>query len=154
MARELNIENNDPYLSKKFVKIDEFSDEKLSVRCAGSCSMCVKYLEYDDCALYLVIRDLNRFIEENGGKLYLTVAFDGNCNECYENVWRVVTKLVGTSELAKDYYVVEFDSRDNVRGMVRIKSVVLIIRSVLVTDVAYYQQIYLNYCEYESIINA
>ena len=151
---ELSIENNDPYLNKKFVEISEFSDKKLSVWSAGSCDICIKYLEYDDSALYLVIRDLKGFIEENNGKLYLTLVFDGNCNECYKNVWRAIMKLVGTSESAKDYYVVRFDSEDNARGMVKIKSVALIIRKVLVVDGAYYPQIYLNYCEYEPIINA
>ena len=84
---KLNIKNNYPYLNeKKFVKISEFSDKKLSVWRAGSCEMCIKYVEYDDSALYLVISDLKGFIEENDGKLYLTLVFDGNCNECYENV--------------------------------------------------------------------
>ena len=99
-----------------------------------------------------MLRDLKGFVEKNEGKFYLTLVFKDNCNECYENVRRVVKKLVGTDDLSKDYYVAEFEfeSSDDVRGMIDISRVALVIRAVLV-DGCYYLQIYLNYCEYEQL---
>ena len=77
-------------------------------------------------------------------------------NKVINKVADTCCALVSTSrnkldDFSKDYSVIMFESDDDVISMINIRSLTIIIRSVLCKDNNFYPQIYLNYCSYDKL---
>ena len=77
-------------------------------------------------------------------------------NKVINKVADTCSALVSTSrnkldDFSKDYSVIMFESDDDVNSMINIRSLTIIIRSVLCKDNNFYPQIYLNYCSYDKL---
>ena len=131
------------YSPVKLVNLIDFDPKKLSINKVGTEELGIFYVKYDDAPFYLVVDDVKGFIEENSGAKYLTVSFL-NKDFMYDRVWKEIGRLCGVvSDFDKDYNVIMFESRDDVRGMININSMTIIAKAL------YYPQVCLNYCAYD-----
>ena len=73
--------------------------------------------------------------------------------KAWEEIKKVINKVVNNkiSEFSKDYSVIMFESESSLplNSTIIIRSLTIIIRSVLVSNNCFYPQIYLNNCRYE-----
>ena len=110
--------------------------------------------------LYLLIAELDGYIEEKEGNKYLNIAFTDSNNEVlkkYAEVWSEIKdqikKINGgqLSEYGKDCMKIKFNSADDLPSNTVLKFCVLtiIIRKVFEKDSKYYPQSFLDDCLYE-----
>ena len=105
--------------------------------------------------LYLIIGEIDRFIEDNEGSKYLNIALTDNNSEVlkkYAEVWsgikdqikKINDGLVG--ECGKDYMKIKFDSGDNLplNSVLKFRILTIIIRNVFKKDGKYYPQIFFD----------
>ena len=110
--------------------------------------------------LYLIINDVDGYIEENNKNKYLSFASTDNNKEVlkkYIKLWDEVKYHSQTKnddefgEYGKDYMKIKFYSDDNLplNKILKFSVLTIIIRHVFEKDVKYYPQIFLDYCLYE-----
>ena len=110
--------------------------------------------------LYLVIDEVDGYIEENNGNKYLTFAStDKNKKvlEKYAKVWDEIKYHIQTinadksGEYEKDYMKITFISDNDLplNKMLKLHMLTIIVRSVFEEDGKYYPHIFLDECLYE-----
>ena len=110
--------------------------------------------------LYLIINDVDRYIEENDKNKYLSFASTDNKKEVlkkYIKLWDEVKYHIQTinddefGEYGKDYMKIKFYSDDNLplNKILKFSVLTIIIRHVFEKDGKHYSQIFLDYCLYE-----
>ena len=110
--------------------------------------------------LYLVIDEVDGYIEENNGNKYLTFAStDKNKKvlEKYTKVWDEIKYHIQTinadksGEYEKDYMKITFISDNDLplNKILKLHMLTIIVRSVFEEDRKYYPQIFLDECLYE-----
>ena len=110
--------------------------------------------------LYLIIGEVDGYIEENNENKYLTfVSTDKNKKvlEKYIKLWDKIKYHIQTinsgkfSEHEKDYMRIKFNSDDDFPLSKRLKlpNLTIIVRSIFEEDGKYYPQVFLDKCLYE-----
>ena len=115
--------------------------------------------------MYLLVDEIDGFIEEKEGGKYLDISFtDGNGEvlKKYTMVWSGIKdqiKKINDSKLgecnsveyAKDYMKIKFHSDDNLplNKILKFRILTIIIRNIFEKDGKYYPGIYLDDCLYE-----
>ena len=110
--------------------------------------------------LYLLISELDGFIDEKEGTKYLNISLTHNNHYVlvkFAEVWRGIRDQIkkinnGTvSKYAEDYMKIKFDSNDNspLNKILKFRVLAIIIRNVFEKDGKYYPQIFLDDCLYE-----
>ena len=104
--------------------------------------------------MYLVIGEIDGFIEEKDGSKYLNIALTDSKNEVlkkYAEIWRgikdqilKITGLVG--EYDKNYMKIKFDSDDNLplNTVLKFRVLTIVIRCIFEKDGKYYPQTFLD----------
>ena len=167
--KQINIKNcsyyffNDMINVKEFdsslLKIDKKSYKNIGIYCIGYITM-----KYSDPVkinsvnpLYLVIGEIDGYIEELNGNKHLTfTSTDKNKKvlKKYTKLWDEIkyhtqTINVGKSgEYEKDYMKIKFSSDDDL-PLSKILKLHMLIRSVFEEDGKYYPQVFLDECLYE-----
>ena len=150
-AISLNIKNNNPYLFAKLVNILDFNPKKLNIQKEGTDQIGIYYIGYEKNPFYLVIDDLKDYLEENEDNKYLKMIFTSKSQKMmYMRIWEEIKKVINEvadnklGNSSKDYSVIMFDSDDilPLNSMINIRSLTIIIRSVLSKDNNFYPQIY------------
>ena len=111
--------------------------------------------------LYLLIRELDGFIDEKEGNKYLNITFTDSNNDFlikYAEVWSGIKDQIkkinndSVVEYDKDYMNIKFDSDDNLplNKVLKFHALTIIIRSVFERDGKYYPQIFLDECLYDA----
>ena len=111
--------------------------------------------------LYLLIRELDGFIDEKEGNKYLNITFTDSNNDFlikYAEVWSGIKDQIkkinndSVVEYDKDYMNIKFDSDDNLplNKVLKFHALTIIIRSVFKRDGKYYPQIFLDECLYDA----
>ena len=159
-AISLIIKNNDPYLFAELVDIFYFNPKNLNIQIEGTDEIGIYYINYDNNPFYLVIDDLKGYLEENYDNMYLTMIFTSKSQKMmYTKIWEEIKQVINKvadnklSNYNKDYSVIRFDSDEvlPLNSMIIIRSLTIIIRSVLNKDNNFYPQIYLNCCSYDKV---
>ena len=110
--------------------------------------------------LYLIIAEVDGYIEENNGKKYLTFASTNKNKkviETYTKLWdeikyHIQTRNAGKSgEYEKDYMKIKFNSDVDLplNKIPKLHILTIIVRSVFEEDCKYYPQVFLDECFYE-----
>ena len=110
--------------------------------------------------LYLLISELDGFIEEKEGSKYLNISLKFNDKDVlvkFAEVWsgiRVQIKKINNGsvgEYAKVYMKIKVDSDDNLplNKILKFRVLTIIIRNIFGKDSKYYPQIFLDDCLYE-----
>ena len=106
---------------------------------------------------FLLIAELDVFVEEENGSKYLNIAFTESNNEVliiYAAVWSGIKDQIkkidnGQGEYGKDYMKIKFDSDDDLplNKILKFRIVTFIIRNVFEKDGKYYPQILFMKCK-------
>ena len=155
--KRLNIKNKPFYLPTKLVNIYDFNLEKLEINKEGSDEIGIYYIAYNVSPFYLMIDNVYGYFEySNDETKYLNLVFcDENEQEYkevsvthlkYIKIWEDINNSINKvphnkfSNFNKDYAVIRFDSDDVApfNKTVTIKSLAIVIRSVLESDGGYY----------------
>ena len=110
--------------------------------------------------LYLLIDEIDGFIEEKEGDKYLNIALtDNNSEELkkYVEVWRRIKDQIKkinngqVEQYGKDYLKIKFNSGDNLplNEILKFRILIIIIRKFFEKNVKYYPGVYLDDCLYE-----
>ena len=110
--------------------------------------------------LYLIIAELDVYIEENNGNKYLTFAStekNKKVLEKYTKLWDEIKYHIQTINAGKsggyekDYMRMRFNSDDNLplNKILKLRMLTIIVRSVFEEDGKYYPQVFLDECLYE-----
>ena len=110
--------------------------------------------------MYLLIAELDGFIEEKEGNKYLNISLTHNNNDGlikYAEVWSGIKDQIkkinngSVGEYDKDYMKIKLDSDDNLplNKIVKFRVMTIIIRNIFEKDNKYYPQIFLDDSLYE-----
>ena len=173
-TKRLNIKNRTYYFHDDLINLKNFDPTLLNLHKKSLMDISIYYSEYittksiDDYKnitsgnlLYLIINDVDGYIEENDKNKYLSFASTDNNKEVlikkYIKLWDEVKYHIQTinddefGEYGKDYMKIKFYSDDNLplNKILKFSVLTIIIRHVFEKDVKYYPQIFLDYCLYE-----
>ena len=142
--KRLNIKIKPFYLPTKIVDIWDFNPSKLEINKEGSDEIGTFYLTIDD--------NIFSYVECNDESKYLNLVF---CTEYedvkhlkYIEIWKEIKTSINKlthskfNDFNKDYKVIKFDSDDvlSLDKTIKIKSLAVVIKSVLESDGGYYPQ--------------
>ena len=167
---QLNIKNRTIYFYNDLINLKIFHPRLLKLGKKSSLDISIYYIGYvtknpkyninSVNPRYLLISELDRFIEENQGSKYLNISLKFNNNDVlvkFAEVWRGIKDqikkinngLVG--EYAKDCMNIKFDSDDNLplNKIIKFRVLTIIIRNIFGKDGKHYPQIFLDDCLYE-----
>ena len=109
--------------------------------------------------MYLLINEIDGFIEKENGNKYLNIALTDNNSKVlkkYAEVWRgikdKIEKINGSvGEYGKDYMRIKFDSHNSLplNAVLKFCVLTIVIRSIFGKDGKYYPQIFLDNSLYE-----
>ena len=106
----------------KLLKLDRKSTLDINIYYIGYVTKKAEYNIDSVNPLYLLINDLDGFIEEEEGSKYLNISLTYNNNDVlvkYAEVWRGIKDQIkkinngSVGEYAEDYMKIKFDSDDN-----------------------------------------
>ena len=152
----INIKDFDP----KLLKLHKKSPIDISIYYIGYVTKKPEYNINRVNPLYLLIRELDGFIEEKEGSKYLNIPLKYNNNDVlikYAEVWSGIKDQIKKindgqiGEYGKDYMKIKFDSDDNItlNKILKFRILTIIIRNIFEKDGKYYEQIFLDDCLYE-----
>ena len=170
VTKQLNIKNRTYYFWNDLINLKDFDAMLLKLDKKSSMDISIYYIGYvtkkpeykiDSVnPLYLIISELDGFVEEKEGSKYLNISLTYNNNDVlvkYAEVWsgikdqikKINNGLVG--EYAKDYMKIKFDSGDNLplNKILKFCVLAIIIRNIFEKDDKYYPQIFLDDYLYE-----
>ena len=110
--------------------------------------------------LYLLVGEIDGFIEEKEGSKYLNISLKGSDSEVlkkYAKIWSVskdqIKKIKNGKlwEYGKDYMKIKFNSDDDLplNKILKFRILTIIIRSIFEEDGKYFPQVFLDDCLYE-----
>ena len=161
-VKRVEIKNRHLSHFARLINILDFNPKKLDIQIKGNDDIGIYYVQYDSKPLYLVVVNISGYFEENDGNMYLNSV---SCNEFgdltylkYKKVWEEIKYSItyfATDKFSddddKDYRVIMFNTDDSLplNKTIKIKSLTIIIRSILKRDGGYYPQIFLDDCLYD-----
>ena len=168
--KQINIKNrtyyffNDMINIKRFypslIKIDKKSYEKIGIYYIGYMTI-ESISDYENInsvnPLYLIIREVDGYIEETNGNKYLSFASTDKSKKSvkkYTKVWDEIKYHIQAINSSKSgeyeiYYMkTKFNSDDNLplNKILKFHMLTIIVRSVFEEDGKYYPQVFLNQC--------
>ena len=168
--KQLNIKNRTYYFYDDLINLKDFDPKLLKLGKKPSMDISIYYIGYvtknpeDNInsvnPLYLLISELDGFIEEKNGSKYLNIALTDSNNDVlikYAEVWSGIKDQIkkinngSVGEYAKDYIKIKIDSDDNLplNKIIKFRVLTIIIRNIFEKDDKYYPQIFLEDCLYE-----
>ena len=164
VTKHLDIKNRTYYFWDDQINIKNFNSAMLKLDKKSSIGANIYYISYvtkkpeyninSVNPLYLIITELDGFIEEKNGSKYLNIASTNGNSELlkkYAEVWRGIKDQIkkinnSVGEHDKDYMKIKFDSDDDLPLNVVVKFCILtiVIRCIFEKDGKYYPQIFLN----------
>ena len=170
VTKQLNIKNKTYYFYDDIINLKDFDPKLLKLDKKSSMDISIYYIGYvtkkseyninSVNLLYLLIDELDGFIEEKDCCKYLNISLTYNNNDVlikYAEVWSgikdQIKKISGGSvgEYGKDYMRIKFDSDDNIplNKILKFRGLTTIIKNIFEKDGKYYPQIFLDDCLYE-----
>ena len=153
----INIKNFDP----NNIKIDEKSYKNILIYYIGYVTIKnSKYIKIDSVnPLYLIFNKVNRYFEEINENKYLMLFPTNGCKEKYKNygkLWIKIRDLIRLITKNSDDYdqkcmKIKFNSDNELtlNKMIKIPSIIIVVRAVLHENNKYYPQILLDECLYK-----
>ena len=152
----INLKDFDPSLRK----LDKKSSMDVSIYYIGYVTKKPKYNINSVNPHYLLISELDGFIEEKEGSKYLNISLTYNNNDVlikYAEVWSGIKDQIkkinngSVGEYTNYYLKIKFDSDDNLplNKIPKFCVSTIIIRNIFEKDGKYYPQIFLDDCLYE-----
>ena len=165
VLKQLNIKNRTYYFYNDLINLKKFNSSLLELDKKSVIDINIYYIGYvtkkpeyniDSVnPLYLNIRELDKFIDENNGNKYLNTTLTDTNNyvlikfaEVWSGIKDQIKKINNDSvvECDKNYMKFKFDSDDNLllNKLLKFYALTFIISSVFERDGKYYPQIFLD----------
>ena len=152
----INLKDFDP----KLLKLDKKLSMDISIYYISYVTKRPEYNINSVNSLYLLIDELDGFIEEKEGSKYLNISLKYNNNDVlikYAEVWSGIKDQIkkinngSVGEYAKDYLRIKIDSDDNLplNKILKFRVLTIIIRNIFEKDDKCYPQIFLDDCLYK-----
>ena len=146
--------------TKQLNHLDKKSSMDISIYYTGYVTKNPEYNINSVNPLYLLIDELDGFLEEKGGSKYLNISLTYNNNDVlikYAEVWSGIKDQIkkinngSVGEYAKDYLKIKLDSDDNIplNKILKFCILTIIIRNIFEKGGKCYPQIFLDNCLYE-----
>ena len=146
--------------TKQLNHLDKKSSVDISIYYTGYVTKNPEYNINSVNPLYLLIDELDGFLEEKGGSKYLNISLTYNNNDVlikYAEVWSGIKDQIkkinngSVGEYAKDYLKIKLDSDDNMplNKILKFCILTIIIRNIFAKGGKCYPQIFLDNCLYE-----
>ena len=171
ITKELNIKNRTHYFWNDLINLKDFHPRLLKLDKKSSMGISIYYIGYvtkkseyninSVNLLYLLINEIDGYIEEKEGNKYLNIALTDSKSEVLKKHAEVCSEIKdqikkindGKSvEYGKDYMKIKFNSDDDdlpLNTILKFRVLTVVIRSVFEKDSKYYPQIFLDDCLYE-----
>ena len=169
-TKQLSIKNRTYYFCNNLINLKDFDPSLLKLDKESSMDINIYYIGYvtkepeyniDSVnPLYLLISELDGFIEEKEGSNYLNISLTHNNNDVlvkFTEFWRGIKDQIkkinnsSVNKYAEDYMKIKFDSNDNLAlsKIPKFRALTIIIRNIFEKDGKYYPQTFLDDCLYE-----
>ena len=166
--KQINITNRTYYFFNEMINIKKFDSSLLKIDKKSYKNIGIYYIRYitiksisdyeninSSNPLYLIIGEVDGYIEENNGNKYLT--FASRKAEKYKKLWDEIKYHIQTinagrsGKCEKDYMKVKFSSVGDLplNKILKFRILTIIVRSVFEEDGKYYPQVFLDECLYE-----
>ena len=171
VLKQLNIKNRTYYFYDDIINLEKFNPSLLKLDKKSVMDINIYYIGYVTKKpkyninrvnpLYLLIRELDGFIDEKNGSKYLNITLTDSNNDAlikYAEVWSGIKDQIkkinndSVNEYDKNYMKIKIDSDDNLPlyKVLKFHALTVIIRSVFERDGKYYPQIFLDECLYDA----
>ena len=142
------------------LKLDKTSFKNIAIYYTGYITKKVKYKINSVNPLYLLVHEIDGFIEEVEGSKYLNITLTDRNSEFlnkYAEIWIGIKDQIEkindskSGEYGKVYMKIKFNSDDDLPLNKQLKffNLTIIVRTVFEEDGKYYSQIFLDECLYE-----
>ena len=171
VLKQLNIKNRTYYFYDDIINLEKFNPSLLKLDKKSVMDINIYYIGYVTKKpeyninrvnpLYLLIRELDGFIDEKNGSKYLNINLTDSNNDAlikYAEVWSGIKDQIkkinndSVNEYDKNYMKIKIDSDDNLPlyKVLKFHALTVIIRSVFERDGKCYPQIFLDECLYDA----
>ena len=168
--KDIKIKNRTYYFYDGMVNIKDFDSNLLKIDKNSYKNIAIYYIGYitkkDEYKinsvnpLYLIVGEIDGFVEEKEGSKYLNIAHTDSNSEVlkkYAEIWGgnkdQIKKINGSKlgEYGKDYMKIKFNSSDDLplNKQLKFMNLTIIVQTFIKEDGKYYPQIFLDECLYE-----
>ena len=150
--KELKIDSTLWAKPAKIVNLLDFKPEKLSIKTENDGrSIKVHQVRYKNGGFYLTIDNIKGHFSFNNKVLLNMIFSNEDQKNKYHQVWKEIFKIVDNEngELNLHEKVVLSDSDIPTNKIIKISSVIIVIKSLVEKDNEFYLELALNYCLYE-----
>ena len=154
-VKELKIDSTLWTTPSKLVNLLDFKPDKISIKTESSTKNDIKvhHVRYEDGGFYLVIDNLKGYFDFSHNVGHLNMLFVNNDQKNkYYRVWKKILKIIngghGELKLSKEIRLSAIDDLP-IGDVFKMRSITIIIRSLIEKDNKFYLQISLNHCSYE-----
>ena len=168
--KQINIKSRKYYFFNDMINIKDFEPSRIKIDKKSCKNIGIYYIghitiksiiDYENInsvnPLYLIIGDVDGYVEENNGNKYLTFASTNKNKkvlEKYTKLWNEIKYHIQTinadksGEYEKDYMRIRFNSDDDLplNKILKLRMLTIIVRSVFEEDGKYYPQVFLDEC--------
>ena len=146
--------------NSNLLKLDKKSSKNIIIYDIGYIAKKDEYKINSVNPLYLLVHEIDGFIEEKEGSKYLNIALTDSNSEVlkkYAEIWSGIKDQIEkiytgkSGEYGKDYMKIKFNSDDDLPLNKQLKyfSLRILVRTIFEDDGKYYPQIFLDECLYE-----
>ena len=152
-VRELKIDSTLWATPAKLVNLLDFKPEKLNIKTENdeSSTIITHQVRYESGGFYLTIDNIKGYFSfiDNNVALDMIFSNDDQKNN-YHQVWKEIFKIVdnGNGELKLHEKIVLSDSDIPTDEIIKIPTIIIVIKSLLEKDNKFYLELALNHCLY------
>ena len=152
-VRELKIDSTLWATPAKLVNLLDFKPEKLNIKTENdeSSTIITHQVRYENGGFYLTIDNIKGYFSfiDNNVALDMIFSNDDQKNK-YHQVWKEIFKIVdnGNGELKLHEKIVLSDSDIPTDEIIKIPTIIIVIKSLLEKDNKFYLELALNHCLY------
>ena len=153
-VRELEIDSTLCTTPSKRINLLDFKPEKLSTETKNNSNSTIKvhHVRYENGGFYLTIDNIRGYFNfsNNLGTLNMIFANDDQQNK-YHQVWEEILKIINgaNGELKLHEKIRLLDNDLPVKGVFKIPSITIVIKSLIEKNNKFYLELSLNHCLYE-----
>ena len=153
-VRELEIDSTLCTTPSKRINLLDFKPEKLSTETKNNSNSTIKvhHVRYENGGFYLTIHNIRGYFNfsNNLGTLNMIFANDDQQNK-YHQVWEEILKIINgaNGELKLHEKIRLLDNDLPVKGVFKIPSITIVIKSLIEKNNKFYLELSLNHCLYE-----
>ena len=153
-VKEIKIDGTLWATPARLVNLIDFEPKKISIETKTNANnnMKVHNIRYENGGFYLTIDNLRGYFNFNNNRSILTMLFDDiNKQNKYNQIWKDIFKIINREQgqLKLHEKVVLHDSDFPIKQVFKIRSITIVIMSLIEKNNNFYLELSLNHCLYE-----